>query len=73
MNNFNIVEYYKLIKEPILADLKNYLVIAQEIAIEEQTGDKGRTSLLWKMIPWFKKVMEYLMLNEQTVREQLIA
>ena len=73
MNNFNVVEYYKIVKEPIMADLKNYYVIATEIAIEEQTGDKGRTSLLWKMIPWFKKVMDYLQMTEFTVREQLIA
>lgn len=60
MNNFDISQYYKQIQPAILADLKNYSVMAFEIPIEEQTGDKGRQSLMWKMIPWFKKVMEYL-------------
>ena len=56
-----------------MTDLKNYSGIAFDIPIEEQTGDKGRKSLLWKMIPWFKKVMEYLQMTEVTVREALIA
>ena len=55
-----------------MADLRNYHAMALDIPIEEQTGDKGRKSLLWKMIPWPKKVLEYLNMNEQTVREQLI-
>ena len=70
--NFKIEEYYKLIKEPILADLKGYLSFYKDFPIEQQTGQTGRDNLTFQLIPLFKKVLEYLQMNEVTVREQLI-
>lgn len=69
MDNFDIVKYYDMIWGPMQALLKKYAEKAFEIPIEEQTGDKGRNSMMWKMIPWLKKVYEYLLLTEQVCKE----
>lgn len=68
MHNFNVAKYYQLVQEPMQTVLMNYAATAFEIPGEEQTGEKGRQSMLWKMIPWFKKVMEYLQMTEDSVR-----
>lgn len=73
LRDFSVSEYYKLVLSPIKEDLERFLSFVNLIPVEEQTGDKGRKSHLWKLIPWFKKVMEYLNMNEDTVRESLIA
>lgn len=60
MDKFNINDYYNIVKDPIIEDLHNFLAKINEIPTEEQTGEKGKKNMLWKMIPWFKRVMDYL-------------
>ena len=72
MKEFDMQNYEKIAKEPIIKLIEKHYEIAKNIPEEYYKKGRGTESLIGFMLPWLKFVVRVLRLDEEMLRNEVL-
>ena len=72
ITSYDVHKHSQVYKFTIIEDLLAYKNKFDKLPTEQITGPKGKQNMLLNLIPFFNSILKYLLMNEESLKKEMI-